>query len=53
MPVSYAKWDNLDDSDDEGVVAPSPGHASAGRDQAMDEFLSLGRDASVAQIQET
>ena len=51
MPLSYAKWDSLDvDSDDEGrTEAPLPAQKT---DPGMSDFLSLGKDASIAQIQE-
>ena len=49
MPVSYSKWDAIVDSDDEDVA---PANDSLEKGPAMDEFLSLGRDASVAEIQE-
>ena len=53
MPLSYSKWDNLDDSDEEEAKpTTSASTSSPDRDPAMDQFLSLGRDASVAQIQE-
>ena len=50
MVLSYSKWDGLDDSDDEAESGAKP--AAPGRDPAMDEVRNLGRDASVAQIQE-
>ena len=54
MPVSYAKWDAIvDSSDDEEAASSSkPSDGNPGRDPAMDEFLNLGREASVEQIQE-
>ena len=54
MPLSYSKWDNIDDSDDEDDrrVAASKPTSTGDHDPAMDAFLGLGRDASVAQIQE-
>ena len=52
MPVSYSKWDNIEDSDDEDTTPSTAKPSVPERDPAMDNFLKLGRDASVAQIQD-
>ena len=52
MPVSYSKWDNFEDSDEEEAeVQKKPVVPKPDADAAMADFFSLSRDASIKDIQ--